>query len=97
MFFSVKSAVKIGSRTYIPCICYLAKEDLVPVIEKLVAEGKACTYPERVFFQNGRVLEKKSAVKDTLTAKTKKAKKETKEEDIPSPEEIADNLGSEGF
>lgn len=92
MFFSVKSAVKIAGRTYIPCICYLAKEDLVPTIEKLVAEGKACAYPERVFFQNGRVLEKKSVVKDTLTAKTKKAKKETKEEDIPSPEEIAEGF-----
>ena len=30
----------------------------MPTIEKLVKEDKAYTYPKKVFFQNGKVLEK---------------------------------------
>lgn len=92
MFFSVKTSIKIAGKVYSPCICYEAKEALIPTIEKLVADGKAYSFKERVYFQNGKVLEKKSVVKDNLTAKTKKVKKGTKEEDIPSPEEIAEGF-----
>ena len=100
MFFSVKYSVKIAGKVYYPCICYALPEVLRPTIEKLVKEGKAYTYDHKVFFQNGKVLEKKEVVKENLTTDTgKKAKKVKKEveEDIPSPEEIADNLDSEGF
>ena len=121
MFFSVKSPIKIAGKVFTPCICYEVKEVLVPTIEKLVAEGKARTYPERVFFQNGKVIEKKCEVCDNNLGKgvclgnsknemvdttgelkcfEKKGKKKEKTvpavdtvEDIPSPEEIAD----EGF
>ena len=110
MFFSVKTSIKIAGKVYSPCICYEAKEALIPTIEKLVAENKAYSFKERVYFQNGKVLEKKavvkkSAIKDTLTANTKKTKKEKtvlvkdvkglaeEAEIIPSPEEIADNEG----
>ena len=69
----------------------------------MVAEDRAYKFENRVYFQNGKVLEKKSVVKENLTTekpkKEKKAKslspKEFKEEVeevvVPSPEEIADN------
>lgn len=98
MFFSVKTAVKIANKVFVPCVCYEANEVLAPTIEKLVAEGKAYSFKERVYFQNGKVLEKKEEPKHE--DKGKKERKEKKEktlltvaEDIPSPEEIAD----EGF
>lgn len=128
MFFSIKSSIKIGNKVYTPCVCYEASEVLIPTIEKLVAEGKAYKYEERVYFQNGKVIEKKSGTSlcdecnnnlgkgvclgnsknemvDTtgegkcFEKKSKKAKKEKTvpvdetEEDIPSPEEVADNIG----
>jgi len=98
MFFSVKSAVKIAGKVYIPCICYALPDFLKATIEKMVKEERAYIYDHKVAFQNGKVLEKKEAVKENLTSNTgkKKAKKEKKEEvsedDIPSPEEIADNV-----
>lgn len=73
MFFSVKTAMKIGGKVYIPCICYNLPDALVPTVDKLVSEGKARKYDKPVFFQNGKVLEKKAVVKDSLT--TKKGKK----------------------
>ena len=99
MFFSVKSAVKIAGKVYTPCVCYPVSEFLKPTIDKMVAEGKAYAYEHKVAFQNGKVLVKKEAVKETaVTDKPKKAKKEKAVpqndtvEDIPSPEEIAEGF-----
>jgi hypothetical protein len=94
MFFSVKSAVKIAEKVYIPCVCYALPDFLKATIEKMVKEEKAYIYDHRVAFQNGKVLEKKAETKPAETKKSKKVKKEEikKEEDIPSPEEIADNV-----
>ena len=95
MFFSVKSTVKIAGKVYTPCVCYPLPDILVPTIDKMVAEDKAYKFEDRVYFQNGKVLVKKPAVKENLT--TEKLKKEKKakvipvEEEVPSPEEIADN------
>lgn len=89
MFFSVKTTLKIAGKVYTPCICYEAGEILKPTIEKLVAEGKAYMYPQRVFFQNGKVLEGMKAEAPAMDFTEKKSKKNKKE--IPSPEEIADN------
>lgn len=98
MFFSVKTPTKITGKVYTPCVCYPLPDILKPTIEKMVNEDKAYIYDCKVAFQNGRVLKKveKEAV-DTKPADTKKSKKtkkeDTKEEDdIPSPEEIADNV-----
>ena len=102
MFFSVKTSIKIADKVYSPCICYEAKEALIPTIEKLVADGKAYSFKERVYFQNGRVLVKKAEPKQADSYEEpkrfeKKGKKEKKVPqadtvvDIPSPEEIADN------
>lgn len=105
MFFSVKTSIKIAGKVYSPCICYEAKEALIPTIEKLVADGKAYSFKERVYFQNGKVLEKKEEKNEPIITEKKKAKKEKtvlvkgvkglaeEAETIPSPEEIADNEG----
>lgn len=89
MFFSVKRALRIGGKAYLPCICYEADNTLEPTVKKLVAEGKACSYDNRVFFQNGRVIkteaekkaEKKAEEKAQRKAdrKVRKAKKEATE------------------
>lgn len=76
MFFSVKTAMKIGGKVYIPCICYNLSDVLVPTVDKLVSEGKARKYDKPVFFQNGKVLEKKAVAEEVTTKKGKKAKKE---------------------
>ena len=109
MFFSVRNTIKIEGKIYRPCICYAVTEYLKLTINKLVAEGKADRYEERVFFCNGKIVEKKVEVEEVQPKpKTKKMKKEktvpavdttavdttavdTTEDDIPSPEEIADN------
>lgn len=101
MFFSVKTAIKIGSKTYLPCICYNLPDTLVPTVDKLVAEGKAREYETKVYFQNGKVLEKKAVVKTSLTTKKgKKAKKETSAvievEAVAEAESVTDTE-AEGF
>ena len=95
MFFSVKSAVKIAGKVYTPCVCYSLPDFLRATIEKMVAEERAYIYDHKVAFQNGKVLEKKAVeTKPDNTKKSKKTKKEDvkEDEDIPSPEEIADNV-----
>jgi len=99
MFFSVKSPVKIAGKVYTPCVCYALTDYLKATVEKMAKEEKAYIYEDKVFFQNGKVIEKKVEAKPVVTEK-KKAKKEKKEvveelvalEEIPSPEEIADNV-----
>lgn len=99
MFFSVKSAVKIAGKVYIPCVCYPLSDFLTATIEKMVAEERAYIYDHKVAFQNGKVLEKKVEAKPVETKKTKKAKKEEikEEEEIPSPQEIADDMTAGDF
>jgi hypothetical protein len=100
MFFSVNNTIKIAGKVYKPCICYKVTNTLELTVNKLVAEGKAELHKDYVYFCNGKIVEKKEVVKENLTTDTgKKAKKGKKEveEEIPSPEEIADNLDSEGF
>ena len=91
MFFSVKTPTKIAGKVYTPCVCYPLPDTLKPTIDKMIEEGKAYIYHNKVFFQNGKVLEKKAEVEQP---KTKKAKKEKviEDEDIPSPEEIAEGF-----
>lgn len=95
MFFSVKTPTKIAGKVYTPCVCYPLPDTLKPTIEKMENEEKAYIYNCKVAFQNGKVLEKKEVeAKPVDTKKSKKTKKEDvkEEEDIPSPEEIADNV-----
>jgi hypothetical protein len=82
--------MRIAGKTYIPCVCYPVTRMLELTVNKLEAEGKAVTYTERVFFQNGRVIEKKPVVKETLTTgkKEKKTKKTKAEEPAKEPEEV---------
>lgn len=98
MFFSVKTPTKIAGKVYTPCVCYPLPDTLKPTIEKMEKEEKAYIYDCKVAFQNGRVLKKvekkESEAKPDNTKKSKKTRKEDikEEDDIPSPEEIADNV-----
>lgn len=99
MFFSVKTSVKILGKVYTPCICYEASETLAPTIEKMVAEGKAYAYPEKVAFQNGKVLpslkEREARAKAEKKAE-KQAKKEIKK-GVQTSETTVSNQDEEGF
>ena len=101
MFFSVKTAMKIGGKVYIPCICYDLPDVLVPTVDKLIAEGKARKYDKPVFFQNGKVLDKKAVTEEAgTTKKGKKAKKEatpvvTEVEAVAEAETVTEE--TEGF
>ena len=100
MFFSVKTPTKIAGKVYTPCVCYPLPDVLKPTIEKMVKEEKAYIYDNKVFFQNGKVIEKKAVeAKPVETKKTKKSKKEEikEEEEIPSPQEIADDMTAGDF
>lgn len=103
MYFSVKSSVKIAGKVYTPCICYPLSEFLTPTVNKMVEEGKAVIYKDKVFFQNGKVLVKKPAVKEVLTTEKKPSKKSKKEEKlepeefVKEVEEIVTPDESEGF
>lgn len=101
MYFSVKSSVKIAGKVYTPCICYPLSEFLTPTVNKMVEEGKAVIYKDKVFFQNGKVLVKKP--KEILTTEKKSSKKAKKEEKV-EPEEFVEEVEkivtpdeSEGF
>ena len=101
MYFSVKSSVKIAGKVYTPCICYPLSEFLTPTVNKMVEEGKAVIYKDKVFFQNGMVLVKKP--KEILITEKKPSKKSKKEEKV-EPEEFVEEVEkivtpdeSEGF
>ena len=71
----------------------------MPTIDKLVAERKARKYETKVYFQNGKVLEKKAVVKEDLTTKKgKKAEKkaEKKTSALTEAESVTDTE-AEGF
>lgn len=84
MFFSVKTAMKIGGKVYIPCICYDLPDVLVPTVDKLISEDKARKYDKPVFFQNGKVLEKKAVTEEAGTANKGKKDKKSKKETAPA-------------
>lgn len=83
MFFSVKEPIKIAGKTYIPCVCYPLPKFLELTVNDLVNKDKAVIYTERVFFQNGKVIEKE----------TKKAKKIVKKVVNTSTEKEAEEAG----
>lgn len=92
MFFSVKSAMKINGKVYIPCVCYSVVKGLEMTVADLVAKGKAKQFEDIAYFQNGKelntVAERKAEIKEKKKAE-RKAKKEA-EFDIPtSLDEIA--------
>ena len=103
MYFSVKKEIKLGGKVFIPCVCYAVTVPLELTVKKLAKEGRAVIYEERVFFQNGKVIEKKPAVKEVLTTEKKSSKKSKKEEKVEpkdfvkEAEEIVTTDESEGF
>lgn len=100
MFFSVKHAVRIAGKVYIPCVCYDMTKALELTIKDLADKGKARIHDKMVFFQNGKILESKSVVKENLTAEKqskKKAKVLKAEEFVEEAEEIVTADEAEDF
>lgn len=101
MYFSVKSSVKIAGKVYVPCICYALPDVLAPTVNKMVEEGKAVIYKDKVFFQNGRVLVKKPKkiliTEEKPSKKSKKGEKLEPEEFVEEVEGIVTTDESEGF
>jgi hypothetical protein len=92
MFFSVKVPMKIGGKSFHTCICYDLTETLKSTVERLAEEGKAVIYSELKFFCNGKIVEKKSVVKENLTTEKKEKKnKKIKVETVEATDE------TEGF
>jgi hypothetical protein len=86
MFFSVKNTIRMGGKVYIPCVCYEADKSLEPTLSKLSAEGKAVLYNERVFFQNGKVIDKTKDKARKAQPKARKVKKEVVPQDTEESE-----------
>lgn len=81
MFFSVKYAIRIAGKVYMPCICYTLTRFLELTVKDLEKQGKATIYDKMVFFQNGKIIEEKPVAKESLTVE--KPKKEKKEKTVP--------------
>ena len=103
MYFIVKKSTKILGKVYTPCVCYSVPEVLLPTVEKMVKEGRAYAYDEKVSFQNGKVLpsvkEREAKAKAEKKAE-KQAKKEVKAKtvEVTNTEELAKEAGiAEGF
>lgn len=91
MFFSVKRALKIAGKTYIPCICYPVTKFLERTVSKLSDEGKAVIYEDRVFFQNGKVIEKEAEPVKRAWA-IEKPRKEKKEKKVEVKTEVKETV-----
>lgn len=94
MFFSVKEPIKIAGKTYIPCVCYSLPKFLELTVNDLVNKGKAVIYAERVFFQNGKVIEKETKKAKKIVKKVVKTSTEKEAEEAGLPTELNE---SEGF
>lgn len=104
MFFSVKSAVKLAGKVYVPCICYPLPDVLAPTVEKMVKEERAYIYDHKVAFQNGKVLVKKVEEAEVKVKVEKKPSNKSKKEEKLEPEEFVKEVEkivtpdeSEGF
>lgn len=98
MYFSVKQSVKIAGKAYIPCVCYPLPEALKLTVEHLKKEDKAEIYPDRVYFCNGKIVEKSEVKEDK--PKGRKAKEAPAKENTETAEEKTEELPSaedEGF
>ena len=94
MFFSVKEPIKIAGKTYIPCVCYPLPKFLELTVNDLVNKDKAVIYAERVFFQNGKVIEKETKKAKKIVKKVVNTSTEKEVEEADLPTELNE---SEGF
>ena len=67
MFFSVRKSVSIGGRTFIPCVCYEGGKIYEKAVQELADKELAVIWPERVFFQNGKVIDRSAPKKKAQT------------------------------
>ena len=83
MFFSVKKSVSIGGRMFIPCVCYECGKLYEKPVQELVDKDMAVMWPQRVFFQSGRVIERPAP-------KKKQAEKSVPE--VKAPEQVPEQV-----
>lgn len=99
MFFSVKEPILLFGKKFAPCVCYEATRQMEATIKDLEAKGKAVTYEEKVFFQNGKILkslaERKAEEKAKIQAE-KKAEKEAKKKD-KTEDEVKEDFDASDF
>lgn len=74
LYFSVRKGLRIGNKTYIPCVCYELPKHLELTVNKLVEEGKARIHEEMVGFMNGKILVKETKPKKVTKKETVKQK-----------------------
>lgn len=100
MYFSVKNAIKLGGKKYLPCICYEVTKVLELTVEKLVKEGKAITYAYKSYFVNGVRIKSKEEKLAEAKAETKRKKaqqKEAKKKEAEEPSIVTDEDIVESF
>ena len=90
MFFSVKYAIRIAGKVYMPCICYPLTRFLELTVKNLEKQGKATIHDKMVFFQNGKIIEEKPVVKENLTAEKPKKEKKAKTDPMKDVNDLAD-------
>ena len=86
MFFSVRKSVRIGGRLFIPCVCYEGGRVYEKPVQDLVDKGLAVIWPQRVFFQNGSVIERSAPKKEC----SEKPVPEVKAPEVKAPEQVPD-------
>ena len=82
MYFCVKKPLKIGSKSFKPCIGYNLADYLVTTIRKLEAEGDAEISDTPIFFQNGKKIEKTAVEKPDFAEKLQKTVEKDKKTEV---------------
>lgn len=95
MFFSVRVPMKIGAKTYTPCVCYALTKELEATVNKLSTEGKVYIFTEKVGFMNGKTLSKKK--KTSKKASKKKETTAVETEETVVKENLTTESIDEGF
>jgi len=93
MYFSVNTPLRMGNKKCIPCICYEITESNKATVENLAEKGKAVIHKDFVFFQNGKILEKK----EVKIVEEKPVSRKAKKSKIETLEPVDEQVENEGF
>jgi hypothetical protein len=94
MYFAVKTPMRIGNKSYLPCVSYEVTCSLEKTVEKLEGENKVYVSDVKMIFQSGKWINKE--VKIEKKQSKKKAKKVTEVTAEPAVIDTA-NVDTEGF
>jgi len=90
MFFSVRKSMRIGDRVFRPCICYEVDSIYESVVCELAGKDLAVVWPKRVFFQNGRVIDR------SVHRKKTQPEPAVVRESVPVAEQAPEEVTEEG-